>query len=89
MFFNELMQLLELINACVNSSTTFSELLKDALKPAFDDYGLMLEGFWVQSLSLPEELQGHLDKVASMTMIGEVSEYQFLITSPSGMILEP
>lgn len=53
----------------------FSETLKKALSPMFSDYGLSLEAFFVQSVSLPEELQGHLDKIASMKMVGDLKTY--------------
>ncbi len=53
----------------------FGETLKQALAPAFEDYGLSLEKFFVQSITLPEELQAHLDKVASMNMLGDLKRY--------------
>lgn len=53
----------------------FSEILKTAIAPSLDAYGLELVSFFVQSLSLPEELQVHLDKVASMKMVGDLRTY--------------
>ncbi|MBX3018175.1 MAG: SPFH domain-containing protein [Bdellovibrionaceae bacterium] len=53
----------------------FSNYLKGALTEMFQSYGLELESFFVQSLSLPDELQGHLDKVASMKMLGDLRNY--------------
>jgi membrane protease subunit (stomatin/prohibitin family) len=53
----------------------FSATLKKALSPMFADYGLSLEAFFVQSVSLPEELEGHLDKMASMKMVGDLKAY--------------
>lgn len=53
----------------------FSEILKTAIAPSLDAYGLELVSFFVQSLSLPEELQVHLDKVASMKMVGDLRNY--------------
>ena len=53
----------------------FSETLKEALKPALSEYGLELQSFLVQSISLPEELQSRLDKVASMKMVGDLNTY--------------
>lgn len=53
----------------------FSNTLKSALLELFSGYGLSLESFFVQSVSLPDELQAHLDKVASMKMIGDLSQY--------------
>lgn len=54
---------------------TFSEILKTAIAPSLEAYGLELVTFHVQSLSLPEELQVHLDKVASMKMVGDLRSY--------------
>ncbi len=53
----------------------FSETLKAALSPLFTTYGLELCQFFVQSVSIPEELQGHLDKMASMRMVGDLNKY--------------
>jgi membrane protease subunit (stomatin/prohibitin family) len=53
----------------------FSKTLKEALTELFSGYGLSLETFFVQSVSLPEELQGHLDKMASMKMVGDLRNY--------------
>ena len=53
----------------------FSDTLKEALAPSFEEYGLKLESYFVQSISLPEELQTHLDKVASMQMVGDLRKY--------------
>jgi membrane protease subunit (stomatin/prohibitin family) len=53
----------------------FSNTLKSALVDLFSGYGLSLESFFVQSVSLPEELQGHLDKMASMKMVGDLKNY--------------
>jgi membrane protease subunit (stomatin/prohibitin family) len=53
----------------------FSASLKAVLAPAFADYGLELRSFNVESLSLPEEVQEKLDKVASMRLIGDLRNY--------------
>ncbi|MFN7906149.1 MAG: SPFH domain-containing protein [Pseudobdellovibrionaceae bacterium] len=53
----------------------FSEILKTALAPSFEDYGLELKTFFVQSISLPEELQSYLDKNSSMNMLGDLRKY--------------
>jgi membrane protease subunit (stomatin/prohibitin family) len=53
----------------------FSNTLKGALVELFSGYGLSLESFFVQSVSLPDELQGHLDKAASMKMVGDLRNY--------------
>ncbi|MGE0310874.1 MAG: SPFH domain-containing protein [Lautropia sp.] len=48
----------------------FARVLRDQLAPAFSALGLSLEGFTVQSVSLPEELQKILDQKIGMGMIG-------------------
>jgi membrane protease subunit (stomatin/prohibitin family) len=53
----------------------FSNHLLAALKPAFLEYGLELATFYVQSLSLPEELQQHFDRAASMRIVGNLQNY--------------
>ena len=53
----------------------FSDKLKEAVAPALAEYGLELKTFLVQSLSLPEELQQHLDKVSSMGMVKDLQQY--------------
>lgn len=53
----------------------FSATLKDVLAIPFTEYGLELQSFFVQSVSLPEELQSQLDKVASMTIVGDLKKY--------------
>jgi membrane protease subunit (stomatin/prohibitin family) len=62
------------IDMAANQSA-FSDRLKAAVTPVFGDYGLELRTFFVQSLSLPEELQQHLDKVSEMGMIGDLRRY--------------
>jgi membrane protease subunit (stomatin/prohibitin family) len=57
------------------SQARFSASLKEMLAPAFADYGLELHSFNVESLSLPEEVQAHLDKIASMRVIGDLQSY--------------
>lgn len=48
---------------------------QEHLAPVFDQYGLKLESFAVESLSLPEELQKALDTRASMNMVGDMSRF--------------
>lgn len=61
----------------------FSEALKSAVAPAFAEYGLELKTFFVQSISLPEELQAHLDKASSMRMVGDLDRYAKFQTAES------
>ena len=49
--------------------------LKGKLEPVFDRYGLTLDSFVVQNVSLPEELQKILDTRIGMNMIGDLGRY--------------
>jgi membrane protease subunit (stomatin/prohibitin family) len=62
------------IDMAANQSL-FSEALKIIIAPAFEIYGLELQSFLVQSVSLPEEVQAHFDKISSMRMVGDLKAY--------------
>ena len=49
--------------------------ISEQMKPAFADFGLALDSFVVESLSLPDELQKILDQRISMGMIGDMGRY--------------
>jgi membrane protease subunit (stomatin/prohibitin family) len=49
--------------------------LKGKLEPVFERYGLALDSFVVQNVSLPEELQKVLDSRIGMNMIGDMGRY--------------
>ncbi|HUK54193.1 MAG TPA: SPFH domain-containing protein [Candidatus Binatia bacterium] len=49
--------------------------IADTMKPAFADFGLSLESFVVENLSLPDELQKILDQRIGMNMIGDMGKY--------------
>ena len=53
----------------------FSQKLQGELNASFEQYGLKLVTFFVQSITLPEELERHLDKVSSMKMVGDLKNY--------------
>jgi membrane protease subunit (stomatin/prohibitin family) len=53
----------------------FSELLKKELDQAFFNYGLKLQSFLVQSITLPEELQAYLDKRSATSLVGDLNKY--------------
>jgi len=57
------------------NQTKFSELLKKELDQTFWDYGLRLVSFYVQSITLPDELQQYLDKQSSMGLVGDLKKY--------------
>ena len=52
-----------------------AQKISDTLKPAFTDYGLVLDSFVVENLSLPDELQKILDQRISMNMLGDMGKY--------------
>ena len=52
-----------------------AEEIKKQLQPDFAKYGLAVESFVVENVSLPDELQKTLDKRISMGMIGDINEY--------------
>ena len=51
------------------------EKIVENLKPSFLDFGLSLETFVVENISLPDELQKMLDQRISMNMIGDMGKY--------------
>lgn len=57
------------------NQTKFSEQLKNTLDPMMFEYGLKLCSFYVQSITLPEELQQYLDKQSSMNLVGDLKKY--------------
>ena len=44
-------------------------------RPPFAELGLALEAFQIQNLSLPDELQKHLDERIGMGIVGDLSRY--------------
>lgn len=52
-----------------------SERLLAAVGPAFEQWGLSFASFFVESLSLPEEVQAYLDKASSMRVIGDLDRF--------------
>jgi membrane protease subunit (stomatin/prohibitin family) len=52
-----------------------AEKISEQLKPAFTDYGLLLDSFVVENLSLPEELQKVLDQRISMNVLGDMGKF--------------
>jgi membrane protease subunit (stomatin/prohibitin family) len=70
------------IDMAANQSA-FSEALKKVLDPQVAEFGLKLQTFYVQGLTLPEEVQEHLDKVSSMRVIGDLRAYTQFQTADS------
>jgi membrane protease subunit (stomatin/prohibitin family) len=52
-----------------------SDRIKAEVDKAFAEWGLSCLTFFVESLSLPEEVQAHLDKGSSMRAIGDLDKY--------------
>jgi membrane protease subunit (stomatin/prohibitin family) len=61
----------------------FSAALKKSLASSFALYGLSLETFFIQSISLPEELQQYFDKASSMNFLGDLKKYAQFQTAES------
>ena len=51
------------------------EKMKHNMAPEFDRYGLALDNFAVQNVSLPEELQKAIDTRISMGMMGDMGKF--------------
>jgi len=49
--------------------------INEALGPAFEKYGLRLDNFAVENISLPDELQKAIDTRISMGMMGDMNKY--------------
>ena len=49
--------------------------IAETMRPAFADFGLSLESFVVENVSLPDELQKVLDTRIGMNMIGDMGRY--------------
>ncbi|UZK65421.1 SPFH domain-containing protein [Sphingomonas sp. M1-B02] len=57
------------------NQSALSEKLKAAVEPAFEQWGLSCTSFYIESLSLPEEVQSHLDKASSMRVVGDLDRF--------------
>jgi membrane protease subunit (stomatin/prohibitin family) len=52
-----------------------SEKLKASVEPAFKEWGLSCRSFFVESVSLPENVQEYLDKGSEMRVLGNLDQY--------------
>jgi membrane protease subunit (stomatin/prohibitin family) len=57
------------------SQGTLADKITEQLKPAFAEYGISLDTFNVENLSLPDELQKVLDLRISMNVIGDMGKF--------------
>jgi len=52
-----------------------ADKISETLKPSFAEYGLTLDSFVVENLSLPEELQKVLDQRIGMNVLGDMGKF--------------
>jgi membrane protease subunit (stomatin/prohibitin family) len=57
------------------NQSLMGDKLREGLTPLFDRYGLSLDTFVVESISLPEDLQKAIDTRISMGMMGDMGRY--------------
>ncbi|MBS1803648.1 MAG: SPFH domain-containing protein [Acidobacteria bacterium] len=57
------------------NQVALADKLLATLKPGFAEYGLLLDSFVVENLSLPDELQKILDQRIGMNMVGDIGRY--------------
>jgi membrane protease subunit (stomatin/prohibitin family) len=57
------------------NQAALGEKIKLQTAPAFEEYGLVLDTFVVENLSLPEELQKVLDQRISMNIVGDMGRF--------------
>ena len=57
------------------SQDALARAVMQKARPAFADLGLSLEGFLIQNISLPDELQKRLDERIGMGIVGDLSRY--------------
>ncbi len=57
------------------NQVALSDKIAGQLKQNFSDFGLSLDSFVVENLSLPDELQKILDQRIGMNMVGEMGRY--------------
>jgi membrane protease subunit (stomatin/prohibitin family) len=59
-----------------------AQRMTEAMTPTFERYGLTLDNFAVENISLPEELQKAIDTRISMGMVGDLAKYtQYQVAS--------
>ena len=64
------------------SQEKFGQALKEKVAPLFDSFGLALDNFVVQNISLPQELEKALDARINMNLVGDLGQYtQYQVAS--------
>jgi len=57
------------------NQVTLAEKIGGQFKPGFAEFGLSLDSFVVENLSLPDDLQKVLDQRIGMNMVGDMGRY--------------
>ncbi len=57
------------------NQAALGDKIRESMTPAFADYGLELDTFVVENLSLPDELQKVLDQRISMNVLGDMGRF--------------
>ena len=60
-----------------------SDTLRAAVAPAFEQWGLTCTSFYVESVSLPDNVQEYLDKASSMRVVGDLNQFTRFQTADS------
>lgn len=58
------------------NTADLGKLVADAIKPVIDEYGLSIPEFYIENISLPQEVEKTLDKRTSMGIIGDLGRYR-------------
>jgi len=65
------------------------KLVTEAIKPTIAAYGLTIPEFYIENISLPEEVEKMLDKRTSMGIVGDLSKFgQFAAAEAMGKAAE-
>ncbi|MCR8722878.1 SPFH domain-containing protein [Frigidibacter sp. ROC022] len=57
------------------NTADFAKIVTEAIKPAIAAYGLSIPEFYVENISLPEEVEKVMDKRTSMGIVGDMGKY--------------
>lgn len=62
------------------NTTALSQKIQPLLQPFFTELGLTLTRFQVTSVTLPDEVTAHLDKMTNINMVSDMNKYQQFTT---------
>ncbi len=57
------------------NTAELGRMIAKAIAPSIEAYGLSVPEFWIENISLPEEVEKVLDKRTSMGIVGDLSKY--------------